>query len=363
MSGALPIFWDLFATHRHGYARGMTSPRFDRQVRFAPLGERGQRALEESRVLLVGCGALGGVLAQALARAGVGELRLVDRDIVEETNLPRQVLFDAAHAERGELKVLAARESLERAGGPTRLLTHAEHLDADNIEELAEGCDLVLDGTDNLGTRYLVNDYCVERGTPWIYGGVVGSGGLVLPVLPGEGPCLRCVFDAPPPTGTLPTCDTAGVLAPAVGVIASMQAGLALRILGAAVDAPPLVPALYEFDVWSGDVRRLPLSRQEGCAACGEREFPYLHEPLGRRATILCGRNTVQVRGNGTPPDLEHLGAQLEGLAREVRRAGPILRFLVDEHTITVFHDGRALIEGTDDIDRALALYDRYVGS
>jgi molybdopterin/thiamine biosynthesis adenylyltransferase len=341
----------------------LSSRRFDRQVRFAPLGARGQAQLQERRVLLVGCGALGGVLAQSLVRAGVGELVLVDRDVVEETNLPRQVLFTDEDASRGELKVTAARAALARMGGPTRLEAHAQHLDADNIEDLAEGCDLLLDGTDNLGTRYLVNDYCVESGVPWIYGGVVGSGGLVLPVLPGEGPCLRCIFDEPPPAGSLPTCDTAGVILPAVGAIASMQAGLAMRILAGADDAEPLRPALLELDVWSGELRRLPISRQAACPCCGSREFPYLHEPLGRRATILCGRNTVQVRGSGREPDLDALVSALAGLASDVRRAGPILRFRVDEYTVTVFHDGRALIEGTDDLERALALYDRYVGS
>jgi adenylyltransferase/sulfurtransferase len=273
------------------------------------------------------------------------------------------VLFTDEDASRGELKVTAAHAALSRMGGPTRLEAHAEHVDADNLEDLAEGCDLILDGTDNLGTRYLVNDYCVESGVPWIYGGVVGSGGLVLPIVPGAGPCLRCIFDEPPPAGSLPTCDTAGVILPAVGAIASLQAGLALRLLAGASDAAPLQPALLELDVWTGELRRLPISRQAGCPCCGAREFPFLHEPLGRRATILCGRNTVQVRGSGRAPDLEALTQSLQGLAGEVRRAGPILRFIVDEYTLTVFHDGRALIEGTDDVERALALYDRYVGS
>ena len=151
--------------------------RFERQVRFAPLGAEGQARLESARVLLVGCGALGGILAQTLTRAGVGELVLVDRDLVEETNLPRQVLFEDRHAEEGTLKVEAAAESLARIGGPTRLVPHATHLDADNIEDLAEGAALVLDGTDNLSTRYLINDYCVSSNVPWIYGGVVGAGG------------------------------------------------------------------------------------------------------------------------------------------------------------------------------------------
>lgn len=345
------------------------SRRFDRQVRFAALGPEGQARLEEARVLLVGCGALGGVLAQSLTRAGVGELVLVDRDVVEESNLARQVLFEDAHAATAELKVVAARETLGRIGGPTRFEAHAQHLDADTIEELAEGCDLLLDGTDNLGTRYLINDYAVQNDVPWVYGGVVGSGGLVLPVLPGRGPCLRCLFENPPPAGTLETCDTAGVILPAVGAIASLQAGLALRILAEAPRAEgdaaerQLQPALLELDVWSGSLRRLALARQEGCPCCGERDFTWLEEPMGRRATILCGRNAVQVRGTSGRPDLDRLAGTLEPLSKSLRRAGPILRCEIEEHTLTVFEDGRALIEGTDDIDRALAVYDRYVGS
>ncbi|MFT7667683.1 MAG: molybdopterin/thiamine biosynthesis adenylyltransferase [Planctomycetota bacterium] len=342
----------------------MNSKRFDRQVRFAPLGPQGQRRLEGSSVLLVGCGALGSSIAQSLTRAGVGELRLVDRDIVEESNLPRQVLFEDLHAREGWLKVDASRAALERIGGPTRIVTHAQHLDADTIEELAEGCDLILDGTDNLGTRYLVNDYCVQNTIPWVYGGVVGSGGLVLTVLPGRGPCLRCVFDSPPPTGSLPTCDTAGVIQPAVGAIASMQAGQALRVLSETPETPkPLIPALLEIDVWSGSLRRLVIGRQEDCVCCGQREFTWLDEPIGRRATILCGRNTVQVRSLAGNPDLDRLEAVLAPLASSVKRAGPILRVVIEEFTLTVFEDGRALIEGTDDIDRAIAIYDRYIGS
>ena len=340
------------------------SKRFDQQVRFAPLGSAGQSRIEGSRVLLVGCGALGGVLAQSLTRAGVGELVLVDRDIVEESNLARQVLFEDSHARAASLKVEAARETLSRIGGPTRFECHAQHLDADTIEELAEGCDLVLDGTDNLGTRYLVNDYCVSNDVPWVYGGVVGSGGLVLAVVPGRGPCLRCVFDRPPPTGSLPTCDTAGVILPAVGAIASLQAGLAMRLLAEGpAAAKPLKPALLEIDVWSGALRRLEIARQEGCTWCGERDVTWLEEPMGRRATILCGRNAVQVRGLSSRPDLDRLATVLGSLARSLKRAGPILRAEIDEYTLTVFEDGRALIEGTDDIDRAIALYDRYIGS
>lgn len=346
--------------------------RFDRQVRFAPLGRNGQERLQQARVLLVGCGALGGVLAQSLARSGVGTLVLVDRDVVELSNLPRQVLFDERHAREGLPKVEAAAETLARIGGPTQLETHATHLDAEVMEELGDGCDLVLDGTDNLGTRYLINDWCVETGTPWVYAGVVGSGGLVLPVLPGRGPCLRCIFPDPAPPGTLATCDTAGVLAPAVGLVASMQAGLALRLLvdgGRGKNArqngasAPLEPALIELDAWSGDVRRIRVGRRPDCPCCGAGERPFLREPMARVATILCGRDAVQVRGRGPAPDLERVAAALEGLAKSVKRAGPILRFELEEQRVTLFPDGRALVEGTDDVERALAIYDRYIGT
>ena len=337
----------------------MSDRRFERQVRFAPLGEAGQAALARARVLVAGTGALGGAIAQHLHRAGVGTLVLVDRDVVDETNLPRQVLFDERHAREGLPKVDAAAETLARAGGPTRLETHAVHLDADNFPALAAGCDLVLDGTDNLPARYLINDYCVEHGIPWVYGGVVGGGGLLLAIRPGAGPCLRCVFREPPPPGTLPTCDTTGVIAPAVGVVASLQAGLGLRLL---VDPGGLEPALIELDAWSGETRRVRAARDPACPCCAGGERRWLHSPETRPAVTLCGRGTVQVRGAG-PADLDRLAERLAGVAEGVKRAGPLLRFGADGLRLTLFPDGRALVEGTEDVERALSLYDRYVGA
>lgn len=337
--------------------------RFARQTRFAPLGPDGQARLESSRVLLVGCGALGGVLAQSLVRAGVGQLVLTDRDTVELSNLPRQVLFEDRHARAGTPKVEAALESLARIGGPTRVEAHAVHVDAHNLPELARGVDLVLDGTDNLATRYVVNDLCVREGLPWIYGGVVGSGGLVMAVRPGEGPCLRCLFPEPPPASSLPTCETDGVVLPAVGAVASIQAGLALRLLAAPDRPRPFQASLIEVDVWDGSARSLVARRSEGCPCCGERRFPFL-EREGPRTVRMCGRGAVQVIGRSdVPPDLAALGRQLRGIASEVREAGSLLRFVVDETRVTVFADGRALVEGTEDEGRALALYDRYVGA
>lgn len=341
--------------------------RFERQTRFARLGKEGQERLERARVLVVGCGALGGAIAQNLARSGVGELRLVDRDVVEESNLPRQVLFEERHARERVEKAVAARETLERVGGPTRVDARSEHVDADNVEHLVEGVDLVLDGTDNLETRYLLNDVCVDRGIPWIYGGVVGGNGLVLAVRPGLGPCLACVFPEAPPPGVLPTCETAGVIQPAVALVAALQSGLALRLLATAPGADDgFVPRLLEVDAWDGRVRDLALARDPRCRVCrtdAPREHAHLHAPVVQRAVSLCGRNTVQVRGGRARPDLTRLAQGLRGVAADVRLQGNVLRFDVDEHRFTVFADGRALIQGSNDSDRALALYDRYVGS
>jgi adenylyltransferase/sulfurtransferase len=329
-------------------------------MRFAPIGREGQERIESATVLLVGCGALGGVLAQTLARAGVGRLRIVDRDVVEESNLARQVLFEERHARAGTPKAEAAAETLARIGGPTRIEALAEHLDASNVEELGRGVDLVLDGTDNLSTRYLVNDWCVENTRPWVYGGVVGSAGLVMAVLPGSGPCLRCLFPSPPPPGTLATCDTAGVILPAVGAIASLQAGLALRVLAS---REPLVAHLIEIDVWSGEARTLQVERAEDCPCCGRGEREFLHAPHSEAAQVLCGRHAVQVRGRGPLSDFDRVTEALARSTSDLERKASLVRFQVEGLRVTLFRDGRALVEGTEEVERALALYDRYVGT
>lgn len=343
----------------------MNESRFDRQVRFAPLGTAGQARLQSASVLVVGCGALGGSLAQMLARSGVGRLVLVDRDVVDLTNLPRQVLFEERHV--GLPKVDAALETLARIGGPTRCEGHAVHLDHDNLPELAAGCEMLLDGTDNLATRYLVNDFCVSRDVPWIYAGVVGASGLVMPVLPGRSACLRCVFPDPPPPGSLPTCDTVGVLLPAVAAIAALQAGVALRWLGGdAQERAALEPALLEIDVWELSTRQVAAERDPNCPCCGQRRFEFLDQPAEHSAVALCGRNTVQIRPRverGTRVDLARIGAQVRASATNVRELGALLAFEVEGCRFTLFPDGRALIEGTGELERARSLYDRFVGS
>jgi adenylyltransferase/sulfurtransferase len=337
--------------------------RFDRQIRFAPLGAAGQDRLGRARVLLVGCGATGGSVAQNLVRCGVGTLVLVDRDVVEESNLARQVLFEARHL--GRPKAEAAREALLGIGGPSRIETHVEHVDADNLEALAKGADLLLDGTDNLTARYLMNDFAVARGLPWIYAGVVGSSGLVLPVLPGRGACLRCLFPQPAPPTALDTCETAGVILPAVALVASLEAGAALRWLASDQTAREnFVPGLFMVDVWTGELRRLNAPRDPQCPCCHQRSFPFLQGDATDSAVALCGRPVVQIRPAGRRQlDLESLGRTAGRFARRVRLGEGLLEFQVDEARFLVFPDGRALIEGTDDTARARALYDRYVGS
>ncbi|NOT29944.1 MAG: thiazole biosynthesis adenylyltransferase ThiF [Planctomycetes bacterium] len=342
-----------------GVAFAELAQRFERQVRFAPLGRVGQGNLVSARVLVVGCGALGGILAQTLFRAGVGELVLVDRDVVELSNLPRQVLFDERHAREGTPKALAAKDTLEQSGGPSVVRAHVLNLDARNLELVADDVDLVLDGTDNLETRYLLNDFCIARGLPWVYAGVVGSSGLVLPILPGRSACLACVFPEPPPAGVLPTCETAGVLLPAVGAVASFAAGLGLRLI--ARPDVPFEPALIELDTWNGDVRRLSAPRDPDCRVCGRREFVFLHRP-GAEAISLCGRNTVQIPTRGAPHVLGTLARSLPPAASEVRLHEGLLRFAFEGCRVSVFPDGRALVEGTSDVARARSLHARALG-
>lgn len=341
--------------------------RFSKQERFAPLGVEGQKRLLASRVVVIGTGALGGSAAQNLVRAGVGRLLLVDRDVVEPSNLPRQVLFDERHARDRVPKVEAARETLARIGGPTRVDIAAVQLDGSNADEWLGAADLVIDGTDNLATRYLINDWCVRAGVPWIYGGVVGAAGLVLAVLPGRGPCLRCLFPEPAPPGSLATCDTAGVILPAVAAVAALQCGLALALLGGDPDSPP-TPRLLELDAWGGAVRQIELAADPACPACAERRFDFLERAEADQPLVLCGRLAVQLPSAGRV-DLEAMEVRLAGLGGEVRRTRSALVWRRTGHAaagteleLTLFADGRALVEGTEDPVQAQAFFDRSVG-
>ena len=341
--------------------------RYLRQSRFAPLGEEGQQRISASTVAVVGLGALGSVQADLLARAGVGTLRLLDRDFVELSNLQRQTLYDESDAAEALPKAVAAARRLTRVNSEIRIEPHVADLSPRNIEDLLEGANLILDATDNFETRYLINDFAVSRGIPsrgiprgipWIYGAAVASYGLTLAILPGLSACFRCVYPEQP-QGSQPTCETEGVLGPVTATIGALQAGTALKIL--ARGAESIVPRLTRVDVWTGEIRQTsPPARDPDCPCCGARQFPYL-DGKHRAPISLCGRNAVQIHERSRPVDLAELGRRLSTLA-QVRVNEFALRASLDPYELTVFPDGRAIIKGTTDPGVARSVYARYIG-
>lgn len=337
--------------------------RYSRQVLFAPVGAEGQRRIRRATCVVVGCGALGSFQAEMLARAGVGRLRLVDRDEIELSNLQRQVLFTEADVADGLPKALAAARHLRQANAEVALEPIVADLGPDNAEKLLDSATVVLDGTDNYETRELINEVCVKTGVPWIYGGCVGSEGTVLGIVPGQTPCLACQFGEAPAPGQTPTCETAGVIAPAVAVVAGLQVAEALKVLSG--HAELLRGTLLAVDVWTGRLRALDVSggRDPDCEVCGKGHFARLDGGRVQRATTLCGRGVIQiVPAPGTAPvELAALEARLRPLGR-VTRSAHLLRAEIGEHRLTVFPDGRALIKGARDTAVARSLYAKYIG-
>jgi molybdopterin-synthase adenylyltransferase len=332
--------------------------RYSRQIRFAPLGEEGQRRISAAKVAIVGCGALGSVQAETLARAGVGMLRLIDRDFVEWSNLQRQFLFEESDAAEAVPKAVAAARRLAKVNAGIVIEPAVTDLTPANAAELFEEMDLIVDGSDNFETRFLINDAAVERRVPWIYGAAVGSYGLKLAIVPERTACLRCVYPDPP-QGAQPTCETEGVLGPVTTTIAALQAADALKILAGGAES--VSARLTTVDVWSGEIRQLePPARDPACPCCIHRKFEFLEG--GRRAPIsLCGRNAVQIHERSRPVDLGDLASRLARIA-PVRSNEFALRVNLDPYEMTVFPDGRAIVKGTTDIGVARSLYARYIG-
>ena len=337
--------------------------RYVRQMRYPPLGEEGQRRLADAGVLVCGCGALGSVLASTLVRAGVGRVRIVDRDFVELNNLQRQVLFDEQDIADGLPKAVAAEQKLRRINSEIEIEAIVADVDSENIAELLDGLDLIVDGTDNFETRFLLNDAAVSLDKPWIYGGCIGAEGQTMTIVPGDTACLSCLMADAPPPGTTPTCDTAGILGPIVNVVASFQAAEAIKILSGNVDA--ISRALTVVEMWDNRIRRVNLSQlreQTNCITCKQRQFPWLSGKRGSHTAILCGRNAVQI----SPPLRQPI--DLSVLAEKLRAAGEVtsnpflLRLAVADYQITVFADARAIIGGTEDIAEAKTLYAKYIG-
>ncbi|HVX15498.1 MAG TPA: ThiF family adenylyltransferase [Pirellulales bacterium] len=345
---------------------GPISDRYSRQIRFAPLGEEGQRRLLASRVLVCGCGALGSVLANTLARAGVGRLRIVDRDFVETSNLQRQVLFDEDDVAANLPKAVAAAQKLRRINSEIEIEPVVADVDHKNILALLDGVDCLVDGTDNFETRFLINDATISTGTPWVYGGSIGAGGQTMTILPGETPCLRCLISEPPPPGSTETCDTAGILGPIVNVIASIQANEAIKILAGRREA--VQRSLLIFDLWENRflaMKAAGLLEGSECPACVRRELDWLSGRRGTHTAVLCGRNAVQLAQPA------RVAVSLDAVAQKLSVAGVgrvarnpfLLRFAVDGYTITLFPDGRAIIGGTSDLAAARTVYAKYIGA
>ncbi len=334
--------------------------RYSRQIRFESIGQSGQMRLSEARVGIVGLGALGTVAADQLVRAGVGYVRLIDRDFVELSNLQRQTLYDESDALRSLPKAVASEEKLRRINSAVRLDAIVEDLNPSNAEDLITDLDLVMDGLDNFETRFVLNDACRQARTPWIYAAAVGSYGLVLPVLP-DGPCLRCLMDTLPAAGSGPTCDTAGVIAPITGAIASVAVGHALRVLTGQMESGDT--RLVSIDIWSLKFQTLPLSKalQDECPLCSGGQLDYLNSSA-MRTISLCGRNAVQViPGARAELDLSAMGKNLE-LYGPVRSNDFLLKCTNPPYELTLFRDGRAIIKGTEEASVARSVYSKMVG-
>ncbi|MHB8957842.1 MAG: ThiF family adenylyltransferase [Pirellulaceae bacterium] len=338
--------------------------RYARQMRYPPIGVEGQRRLLAAHVLIVGCGALGSVLANTFVRAGVGTLRIVDRDFLELNNLQRQVLYDERDVTEGLPKAVAAQNRLRQINSQVAIEAVVADVDPRNIGQLVAGVDLIVDGTDNFEIRYLLNDASLRWNVPWIYGGCIGAVGQTLTVLPGETPCFRCLYPEPPPPGTTETCDSAGILAPIINVIASIQACEGLKILTGHRES--VCRDLQIFELWDNRVRQIRLDalrENNQCPACVQRRFAWLSGERGSHTAVLCGRNAVQLSfPNRTKLSLDALAARLQGLG-QVTFNPYLLRLKVDPYLITLFPDGRAIINGTEDIAEAKTLYARYIGT
>lgn len=333
--------------------------RYSRQVLFTPIGLAGQAKLAAARVALVGCGATGSALASMLGRAGIGCLRIIDRDYVEPSNLQRQMLFDEADAAECLPKAVAAARKIQTFNSEIRTEPHAADLTPSNVEDLLSGADLILDGTDNFETRYLINDFAVGNSIPWIYTAAVAGYAATMTILPAETACLACIFPDSP-SGMVETCDTSGILNSAVNLAASLASTEAVKQLVGAEDR--MRRTLSSFDVWRNERAEVAAERpRPGCRACGERNFVHLAGE-GRPHITLCGRNSVQIHERHRPLNLAEMGERLKPHG-PVRHNDFVLKFWHEPYEITLFPDGRAIIKGTTDTVIARSLYARYVGS
>lgn len=338
--------------------------RYSRQWRFAPIGKEGQTLLQSARMTVIGCGALGSTIASLLVRAGVGFVRIVDRDFLELSNLQRQTLYSEADVASGLPKAIVAQQHLQAINSEVEIQAIVGDVVPTNIEALVADVGVVVDGTDNFETRMLINDACVKHGVPWIYGGCLGAEGQTMTIVPGSSACLRCVMPEPPDAGSSPTCDAAGILGTIIGVIASIQANEAIKIGSGNLSAVSKKWTIV--DLWENEIRQLGLDAfadRAECPCCGKREFRWLSGERASYSAVLCGRNSVQLSFPGNS------AVDLPSLAEKLRSTGEVsfnkflVRLTVGDYKITIFADGRAVVSGTEEIAEARSIYARYVGN
>lgn len=337
--------------------------RYARQILFYGIGREGQKILEEKTAVLVGCGALGCTSANLLVRSGIKCLKIVDRDFIEESNLQRQSLFDEEDISKNLPKAVAAQKKLQKVNSQIQIEAIVADLSPSTLESVLKNANVVIDGTDNFETRFLINDYCVKEGIPWIYGACIGSIGLTMNIIPSKTPCLRCVLESIPPVGATETCDTEGIIAPIASMIASIQAAEALKILTENYDA--LNKGLVKIDLWHNEIKKLhteDIREKSDCITCKQHHYEFLSKGRYSTTTSLCGRNAVQIlHPNGSKLDLEKLAARLEHVG-EVSFNSFLLRLKLDKYELTVFPDGRSIVTGTNDASVAKGLYAKYIG-
>jgi molybdopterin-synthase adenylyltransferase len=341
----------------------MSLERYSRQILFSGLGQSGQEQLAQSRAVIIGCGALGTMQAEMLARAGVKHLRIVDRDFIEDSNLQRQIMFEERDVAERLPKAIAAHNRIARINSDIQVDARVVDVNYTNVEELIHDADVVLDGLDNFEARYVLNDAAVKLGKTWVYGAAVSSYGVQMTVIPGNTPCLRCVFPEAPPPGTTPTCDTAGVILPIIATIASFQVTEALKILTGQTNK--LHGKLLQFELWNHRTAQLNLGAPDpNCPACARRQFEFLTPHAGQFVMSLCGRNAVQIfPANKTiTMDFASLAEMLSN-SGEVSYNRYLLKFAADGYEMTIFPDARSIIKGTDDLAVARSLYAKYIGA
>jgi adenylyltransferase/sulfurtransferase len=336
--------------------------RYSRQILFNGIGKEGQQRLLNSRVVIIGCGALGSAQAEALARAGVGNLRIIDRDFVEFSNLQRQTMFTESDAAERLPKAIACANRIREINSDITADAEVADVNHSNIERFISEVDVVIDGTDNFATRYLINDACVKHQVNWVYGAAVGSYGVTMTIQPHKTPCLRCIFPEAPPAASAPTCDTAGVIMPIISIVASVQVTEALKLITAKVQE--LHGSLMQFDVWRNEWRKISIGGpSQDCPTCGVGDYQTLNAEAREFAAVMCGRHAVQI----SPSESMHI--DLDALRRKLESSGDVkannylVRFRTGEYELTIFQDARSIIRGTDDIATARSLYSKYIGN